>query len=544
MKKRHLFWIIPSSLIAFIFLLYVILKLISVFHPLSEPFVNRTKHKTTLTEKELNRDLDYIKHYMSTCYAGYDDMVEKGFNLDSAIENIYNNTKKEMHNDVVASSVLITNTINELIEKNPLIDSHFSINGSGRYPYKLYFSDLFFEEKQTTTETKYFLTKIQREEIDKEESFLKKKVPLTELPLNLEYTGSTQNLYKWFDGNKIIYRYGVFTNKEINFAYINLNNNKEKIPVYYFDRLESKTKNQSYKETNKTLYLSLQNFSFDNRSDVHYFYGHKEFQNLLNIAKEKSKNKENIILDLRSNGGGEPIRLSLLFANILYDNYDFDTLNQITLCANENSTDVFSSTIAKERLYSFFYEIKDYFKTLKFRSNKENFEYKEYYDSIYKKQKKIRNRQILPQLFFPSRKMITVTPQTEDKPLPSTNFSGTIYILTDRYSASCSEYTIGLAYKLAEKLNFNVVHLGENSNGAVYYVNPWTFVTPNSGLWFYMPTNKSEPRIFNHPSFKGEGLGWHPEYWVTKYNLANTLTNLIEDPELPQMLVGLEKNHL
>lgn len=544
MKKRHLFWIIPSSLIAFIFLLYVILKLISVFHPLSEPFVNRTKHKTTLTEKELNRDLDYIKHYMSTCYAGYDDMVEKGFNLDSAIENIYNNTKKEMHNGVVASSILITNTINELIEKNPLIDSHFSINGSGRYPYKLYFSDLYFEAKQTASETKYFLTKIQREEIDKEESFLKKKVPLTELPLNLEYTGSTQNLYKWFDGNKIIYRYGVFTNKEINFAYINLNNNKEKIPVYYFDRLESKTKNQSYKETNKTLYLSLQNFSFDNRSDVHYFYGHKEFQNLLDIAKEKSKNKENIILDLRSNGGGEPIRLSLLFANILYDNYDFDTLNQITLCANENSTDVFSSTIAKERLYSFFYDIKDFFKKLKFRNKIEKFEYEEYYDSIYKKQDRIINKQILPQLFFPSRKMITVEPQTEDNPLPPTNFSGTIYILTDRYSASCSEYTIGLAYKLAEKLNFNVVHLGENSNGAVYYVNPWTFVTPNSGLWFYMPTNKSEPRIFNHPSFKGEGLGWHPEYWVTKYNLANTLTNLIEDPELPQMLVDLEKNHL
>lgn len=544
MKKRHLFWIIPSSLIAFIFLLYVILKLISVFHPLSEPFVNRTKHKTTLTEKELNRDLDYIKHYMSTCYAGYDDMVEKGFNLDSAIENIYNNTKKEMHNGVVASSVLITNTINELIEKNPLIDSHFSINGSGRYPYKLYFSDLYFEAKQTASETKYFLTKIQREEIDKEESFLKKNVPLTELPLNLEYTGSTQNLYKWFDGNKIIYRYGVFTNKEIHFAYIDLNNNKEKIPVYYFDRLESKTKNQSYKETNKTLYLSLQNFSFDNRSDVHYFYGHKEFQNLLDIAKEKSKNKENIILDLRSNGGGEPIRLSLLFANILYDNYDFDTLNQITLCANENSTDVFSSTIAKRRLYSIFYDIKDFFKKLKFRNKKEKFEYEEYYDSIYKKQDRIINKQILPQLFFPSRKMITVEPQTEDKPLPPTNFSGTIYILTDRYSASCSEYTIGLAYKLAEKLNFNVVHLGENSNGAVYYVNPWTFVTPNSGLWFYMPTNKSEPRIFNHPNFKGEGLGWHPEYWVTKYNLANTLTNLIEDPELPQMLVGLEKNHL
>ena len=544
MKKRHLFWIIPSALITLILLLYVILKLISAFHPLSEPFVNRTKHKTTLTEKELNRDLDYIKHYMSTCYAGYDDMVEKGFNLDSAIENIYNNTKKEMHNGVVASSVLITNTVKELLEKNPLIDGHFGISGTYRNPYKLYFSDLYFEEKQTTTETKYFLTKIQREEIDKEESFLKKKVPLTELPLNLEYTGSTQNLYKWFDGNKIIYRYGVFTNKEIHFAYIDLNNNKEKIPVYYFDRLESKTKNQSYKETNKTLYLSLQDFVFDNGSDIYEFHGQKEFQNLLNIANEKSRNKENIILDLRSNGGGEPIRLALLFANILYENYDFDTLNQIFLYDDENSNAIVSSTIAKARLHSIFYDIKDFFKKLKFRNKKEKFEYEEYYDSIYKKQNKIRNKQILPQLFFPSRKMITLEPQMEDKPLPPTKFSGTIYILTDRYSASCSEYTMGVAYKLAEKLDFNVVHLGDNSNGAVYYVNPRSFVTPYSGLWFYMPTKKTVSRIFDHPNFKGEGLGWHPEYWVTKYNLANTLTNLINDPELPQMLVGLEKNHL
>ena len=481
---------------------------------------------------------------MSTCYAGYDDMVEKGFNLDSAIENIYNNTIKEMHNGVVASSVLITNTVKELLEKNPLIDGHFGISGTYRNPYKLYFSDLYFEEKQTTTETKYFLTKIQREEIDKEESFLKKKVPLTELPLNLEYTGSTQNLYKWFDGNKIIYRYGVFTNKEIHFAYIDLNNNKEKIPVYYFDRLESKTKNQSYKETNKTLYLSLQDFVFDNGSDIYEFHGQKEFQNLLNIANEKSRNKENIILDLRSNGGGEPIRLALLFANILYENYDFDTLNQIFLYDDENSNAIVSSTIAKARLQSIFYDIKDFFKKLKFRNKKEKFEYEEYYDSIYKKQNRIRNKQILPQLFFPSRKMITVEPPMEEKPLPPTKFSGTIYILTDRYSASCSEYTMGVAYKLAEKLDFNVVHLGDNSNGAVYYVNPRSFVTPYSGLWFYMPTKKNVSRIFDHPNFKGEGLGWHPEYWVTKYNLANTLTNLINDPELPQMLVGLEKNHL
>ncbi len=544
MKKRHLFWIIPSSIITIILLLYVIIKLISIFHPLAETWVKKSKAKSNLTEKELKKDLDYIKHYMSTCYAGYDDMVEKGFNLDTAIENIYNNTKKEMHNGVVDSSFLIANTRKELLEKNPLIDGHFGISGTYRNPYKLYFSDLYFEPKQTSSETKYFLTKIQREEISKKESFYKTKTPITDLPLNLEYTGSTKNLYKWFDGNKIIYRYGVFTNKEINFAYIDLNNNKEKIPVYYFDRLESKTKNQSFKETNKTLYLSLQDFSFDRGSDIHNFYGQNEFQSLLNIAKEKSKNKENIILDLRSNGGGEPIRLALLFTNILYDNYDFDLLNQIFLYDDENSIDVVSSTIAKGRLYNIFYDIKDFFKTFKFKKNKESFEYEEYYNLIYKNQYKIRNQQILPQLFFPSRKMITVEPQMEDKPLPPTKFSGTIYILTDRYSASCSEYTIGVAYKLAEKLNFNVMHVGENSNGAVYYVNPWSFVTPYSGLWFYMPTKYKFSRIFNHPNFKGEGLGWHPEYWVTKYNLANTLTNLIKDPELPEMLTGLENNHL
>ena len=44
---------------------------------------------------------------MSTCYAGYDDMVEKGFNLDSAIENIYNNTRKWIDKYCISSDISI-----------------------------------------------------------------------------------------------------------------------------------------------------------------------------------------------------------------------------------------------------------------------------------------------------------------------------------------------------------------------------------------------------------------------------------------------------
>ena len=94
---------------------------------------------------------------------------------------------------------------------------------------------------------------------------------------------------------------------------------------------------------------------------------------------------------------------------------------------------------------------------------------------------------------------------------------------------------------LAEKADVKIHHIGENTQGAVFYINPHSKVLPNSGLWLYIPSARSRSGAFDYPGFHGEGYGWFPEYWVTHYNLLNTLNNLIDDPELGTALQGLEK---
>ena len=121
------------------------------------------------------------------------------------------------------------------------------------------------------------------------------------------------------------------------------------------------------------------------------------------------------------------------------------------------------------------------------------------------------------------------------------DYSGDIYVLTDKYSASCSEYSLAILYALSKNSDIKIHHIGENTRGAIFYIDPSTFVTPNSGAWMVLPTGRNYSDAFNHPDFHGEGYGWFPEYWVTQYNLLNTLCNLIDDKELEKALQGLEK---
>jgi hypothetical protein len=205
---------------------------------------------------------------------------------------------------------------------------------------------------------------------------------------------------------------------------------------------------------------------------------------------------------------------------------------------------VLSPVFAKSRLYWGFKNFKESFKKLKFR--KQAKEKETDFMKYEKAQMKIRNRQIfwpcVAELIYPyqsTMKFKGIEPKITE--LPQADFSGDIYILTDKYSASCSEYSIAFLNKLAENSYVKIHHLGENTAGAVFYINPWSVTLPNSSLWLYIPTARSHSEAFDFPSFHGEGYGWFPEYWVTHYNLLNTLTNLIDDPELETALQGLEK---
>ena len=201
-----------------------------------------------------------------------------------------------------------------------------------------------------------------------------------------------------------------------------------------------------------------------------------------------------------------------------------------------------SPIYAQLDFYYSFNDLKDSIKKLKFKKTAVKYDYVEYRKSYIKKSYKKLRKYEIAEFFFPYVKMTPIPfPKTQTSGLPEANYDGDIYILTDRYSASASEYTIALLHEMTKNTDIKIHHLGENSCGAAFYVDPCNMFLPNSGVWFYLPTTKNTSEAFNHPDFHGEGYGWFPEYWTTHYNLLNTLTNLIDDPELENALQGLEK---
>ena len=505
--------------------------------------MTKTKAKKVLTEKELDEDLDYLKYYMTTMYCGYPEMVEKGYDIDKIIADIKKDCDKDKHGKTYDSGTFIAAAEKHIIKNHAIEDQHFAIGSSGKFPYYLYYSDIYVEAVEAEGKTKYIVVKNERENLpEKRIKALGKYVPADVKP-GQEYTGPDTMLFDWFDGNKKIYRLGTLSRQNLNNLILSFDNKKVTVPVITNNRLDTAGKLQGMRETKDTLYISLVNFVFNGGSVM----GEQEFKTLCENAKNKSIGKKQIIIDLRSNGGGELWRAAMLYTYLFYNQTEDISYDLITFVSNmidDGEYTVMSPYFAKSSIYWKFKNIKENIKKLKFR--KQAKEQETDFMRYEKTQLKVRKRQLfwpeVAEFIYPYQSVIKYkSPETKIQELPPADFSGDIYILTDRYSASCSEYSIAFLNTLAEGSNVKIHHLGDNTQGAVFYINPWSLGLPNSGLWLYIPTARSRSEAFNFPGFHGEGYGWFPEYWVTHYNLLNTLCNLIDDPELAEALKGLEK---
>ena len=104
MKKRHLFWIIPTCLIAGLFVLSLIAHLISPVE--SKRMVKKSKVLNELTLEQQQKDLDYLRYYLTQHYINYDTMVENGFDIDDVFDQIEKALKKDRrNNNVIESSI-------------------------------------------------------------------------------------------------------------------------------------------------------------------------------------------------------------------------------------------------------------------------------------------------------------------------------------------------------------------------------------------------------------------------------------------------------
>ena len=545
MKKRHLFWIIPVCLIVLIFLTALIGHLASPVP--SKKLVTKYKEKKTITEKQFQEDLDYLKYYLTYSYCGYAELVEAGFDMDALIADIKKECDKNKMGSIYDADSVRASIAKCVLDHHCINDNHFGVCGKSKLPNSLYFTDIYVKPVPSDSKdgsVKYVVVKNERDPFP--EKLLKqmnKYVPADIKPGQL-YTGPESMLYEWFDGSEKIYRIGTLTRQNINNLQIMIDGKRVNAPIVSNNRLDQAGKMQGMRETKETLYISLVDFMFGQSSIV---VNESEFQKLCDIAREKSRNKKQIIIDLRSNPGGQLNRGAMLYANLFYNRQEelsHDLVLYIMRITDEGEYISMNPEYAKSNLRMFFKKIPQKFKALKYRKSAKETEteYMKYYKKIQKGYERQLFKASLGELIIPYSKQIQLyIPEPKMKELPKPDFSGDIYVLTDKNSASCSEYSIAIINELAKNSDIKVHHIGENTRGAIYYIDPGTFITPNSGAWFYLPTGRNYSEAFNHTNFHGEGYGWFPEYWVTHYNLLNTLCNLIDDPELSDALQGLEK---
>ena len=101
-----------------------------------------------------------------------------------------------------------------------------------------------------------------------------------------------------------------------------------------------------------------------------------------------------------------------------------------------------------------------------------------------------------------------------------------------------------MTYLLKEK-GINVTLVGENTWGGIKYGGMLGNYLPNSGLYTNTGIYFGEaPALQAIPNWKGEGMGFFPDYWATNDTILSTLVELTQDDQLKETLKDLGKKQL
>lgn len=534
MKKKHLFWIIPVSLLVLVLLGWGISFVTAPVKFRKICYWNNTKSKTSVTEKELKSDLNLMKYYFQYAYSGYDFAVEKGFDIDEAISEITQLcvNEKDTKDNKIPSGIVGQKIYEVLSKKLTLEDNHLSIGGpyfsTSKSTLGVYFTDVYLEENGN--------------------DFVVYKSDVEAVKPGMKFTGSELNLFEWFDGNKKSWRFGIQTKKNIKNLIFNCGENKIPVPIAKDENLNNKSNWVNVQTTKDTVYISISDFSLLSFSNNTKGFSDKflnEFYEKIHAALMDGK--KNVILDLRNNGGGDCLIASRLVSHIFY--YKTPDREKMEKLLNLNSMKgeyrVMSPVAAQIYANWFMSDLKEERKIKKQRKENPDMEFYDiqkseidiYNSKLYKKI--ILKNFIRPECY---KDYSSISYEMGDEEFFDPDFKGNFYVLMNKNSGSAAEYTIAQISLLCRQYDLNLNLIGENSNGAVSYFNPRVLFLPNSSTAFYMPTAYNPADIFYEDfRYKGESKGWQPDYWSNNKNLLNTLLNITSDVELEELLKGLEK---
>lgn len=460
--------------------------------------------KQYVSYSDIVQDCDMLKYLVETSYAGYGNATSQGFKLTEAIKQIEDSFSAEKSCPSAEDIPIDDFAMQISISLGMIKDMHFSILGNRRFRlnthYDMYFSDVYV--KKTNDDYTVFMSKDDR------------------VKTGDAYTGDATLLYPYPAMGENVYRIGMLSYIPLLTIGISVNSGSVAVWADKGKPIPSRELWTNSLHTADSAYISCG--SFNNLADTA-----RKKRNVYKMEfymlyyAHNAREKKNIIVDLRGNKGGSG-ELSNRFLSLLFfpidTHYAKNYQHFVNMTIVQNIVNLYSPAILQASIQSMEKQVPTNF----IAAEKQKKALRAMQENPIRRLSGIKQQNVqLDQLSFP------------DGP----GFPGTLFIITDRNSASAAEALVASAALFCKS---KAVTIGENTVGCITYCNPVSYSLPKSGIEAFIPATKFfNPMNYDNPYFHGETKGFYPDYWSTNPDLLKTLINLTNDKELETKLKGL-----